>query len=204
MFDFNNIIVQEETFCGSQVYTMDNVFVDVEAVIRFLDTDPPLLWKANEKPSFNNTYFIDRRHVLHHEVLFDLQQELSMLCRQQPATENAGHTNFTKFLSKDFNNYQECFWWPHRDPGYTGIIYLNEYEGPGTNLYEIVDKDPSGAKEHEAPWRPREKFKVIKTLIAKQNRLVFFDAKKFLHGMAIETDLFFTEERKNLTMFFRG
>lgn len=203
MFNFNSLDLQEETFCGSKIYTMDNVFINVEKTVKFLDVHPPKLHKANETPSFNNIHFVDRRHQLRDNILSNLQQELSTICQQEIASKFT-YTNYMKFLSKNFNNYRENFWGPHRDSGYTCIIYLDTFEGPGTNLYEAVGFDQQNCAEHVAPWRSRNKYKVIKTFVAKQNRLIMFNGKKFLHGMAIENNYFFTEERKNLAMFFRG
>ena len=47
-------------------------------------------------------------------------------------------------FNKEHNDYQNKYFWPHLDFGYTGVIYLDYYDGPGTNLYtepEVVVKD---------------------------------------------------------------
>ena len=46
-------------------------------------------------------------------------------------------TNMSRFSKNDFNNYENCFWWPHTDRGWNGIVYFNEdEENSGTNLYD--------------------------------------------------------------------
>ena len=106
--------------------------------------------------------------------------------------------------SKEFNNFQDNYWWPHRDYGYTGIVYFTE-EG-GTNLYSdetTDDKDNMIVNEHYAPWRTKSDYELLKTLEPKYNRFVFFDGLKFLHGMDISTNRYFNgERRKNQVYFF--
>jgi hypothetical protein len=57
--------------------------------------------------------------------------------------------------------------------------------------------------EHYAPWRLKTKYKIIKQLQGKFNRLIMFDGAKFLHGMDISTDDFFKVRRINQVLFFR-
>ena len=58
--------------------------------------------------------------------------------------------------------------------------------------------------EHHQPWRTKNDFKVLKHLEPKFNRLVFFDGYKFLHGMNIVNDRYFSNEyRKNQVFFFK-
>jgi hypothetical protein len=102
-----------------------------------------------------------------------------------------------------FNDYQNNFWCPHFDKGYTGIVYLNDYTGAGTNLYDVIGNHDNKVPEHYMPWRKKTNYKVIKQLYSKFNRLVIFNSKKFLHGMAIDDDTFFNEERYNVVLFFK-
>jgi hypothetical protein len=48
----------------------------------------------------------------------------------------------------------------------------------------------------------QDKYKIIKTIQSKYNRLVLFDGKRFLHNMAINNDAFFYQKRMNLATFF--
>ncbi len=63
-------------------------------------------------------------------------------------------------------------------------------------------KDYDSIPEHSAPWRQKEKYKKIKTLIPKYNRLVLFDGYKFPHGMNITNDRYFSNEYRNNQVFF--
>ena len=110
-------------------------------------------------------------------------------------------TNQHKFYNHSFNDYKNCYWWPHRDAGYNAIIYFNDDDG--TNFYdEIIPKKKYN--EHFKPWRPKEDLRVVKKIKSKYNKLVFFDGKKFLHGMDINSDRYFYDEyRKNQVFFFQ-
>ena len=35
-------------------------------------------------------------------------------------------TNVTKFIDKNFNDYENNYWYPHKDFGYTALIYFNK------------------------------------------------------------------------------
>ena len=111
-------------------------------------------------------------------------------------------TNCTRFKRHDFNDYENCHWWPHRDGGYNGIVYFNDDDKHGTCFYEELVDTPD-TPEHYRPWGAKKDFIVIKTLEPKYNRFVFFDGYKFPHGMNICTDRYFGEEyRKNQVFFF--
>jgi hypothetical protein len=76
----------------------------------------------------------------------------------------------------------------------------------GTNLYEnIIPEKHLDGFEHYIPWRSKTNYKLIKTILPKYNRLVLFDAKKFLHGMNICNDDYFENHyRFNQVFFFES
>ena len=94
-------------------------------------------------------------------------------------------TNFMRWKKSDFNNYEENFWFPHQDEGWVCIIYLNEAETNGTNIYE--DKHKSiykygGRKTEEDrhPWKPKSDFEVVDYL--EQNLIGdFYSMQKKFH-----------------------
>ena len=190
---------KSETFRGTKIYQCDNFFQFPEQVVEFLDASPPELHKRHEPQTNNGVHFTDRRHILYGAN--ELIDTLSLLDIGEPPSDYKCSTNFTKFEIGEYNDYQNNYWYPHRDNGYTAIVYLNHYTGPGTNLYERENDYPP-AIEHMAPWRKRSNYRVIKTLEASFNRLVVFQGNTFVHGMAIEDDTFFKEERKNIVVFF--
>jgi hypothetical protein len=67
----------------------------------------------------------------------------------------------------------------------------------------MVEQDNIMCNEHEQPWRPKDRYRILKTLNCGFNKLVMFDAKKFLHGMAIEDETFFNQRRINIAVFFK-
>ena len=212
IFELNNINVEVEYLNNSAIYTIDNFYKHPESVYEYIFEKPYMegrdcLWKLNEKPSYNGIHFEDRRFISFDEQVIDNYIFLSELINDMPFKPEI-YTNVTSFRdvdeSKDFNNFQDNYWWPHRDYGYTGIVYFTE-EG-GTNLYSdetTDDKNYITINEHHAPWRSKSDYELLKTLEPKYNRFVLFDGLKFLHGMDISTNRYFNgERRKNQVYFF--
>ena len=201
LFNVNkNLKIQCHTIRGYNFYQIENFFTDPDKLVEFLDINQPQLHKSNEESSKNGVHFYDRRHTI--TGAYQIIDALSSLDIGKPPAQSTAVTNFTKFNYDKFNNYQDSFWWPHRDYGYTAIIYLNKYSGPGTNLYEDLNYDNLPTVEHSDPWRPKQNYKLFLTAESSFNRLILFQARVFLHGMSIVDDTFFKEERKNLAVFF--
>jgi hypothetical protein len=180
-----------EELQGSKIYTLDNFYADPHEVLAYILKHPANPWKLWEKPSNNGIEFIDRRHNFEDANVAPVVKAIASHIGQEPVDNNVV-TNCMNFKPSPFNDYQNCYWAPHTDLGYTALIYLNEdYQGPGTNLYEQLESDPREGPEHFKPWRPRSRYRLLKCLEAKWNRLVLFDGKKFAHGMAVEDTNFF-------------
>ena len=192
---------------GSKIYQIDDYYSDPDSVVRSFLATLPGLWKHDQARSMNGIYFEDRRHDVYHSDSIQVYRHLSALCGQKPYIDGQVITNLTRFKKCDFNDYEDHYWWPHRDSGYTGIIFLNNNPGDisGTNLYRSkgVGDYVKHLNEHELPWRLKENYELIHTLEPKYNRLYLFDGKKFLHGMNIADDMYFGEEyRLNQVFFF--
>ena len=207
MFELNeNLKIKKELFEGTVIYTIDDFYKNPKEIENYLFGQPNNipLHKIWENPSFNGVHFEDRRHEgysIDNLDIANVYDFLSKLCGQ-------GHqgaevvTNCTRFKRHDFNDYENCHWWPHRDGGYNGIVYFNDDDKHGTCFYEELVDTPD-TPEHYQPWGAKKDFIVIKTLEPKYNRFVFFDGYKFSHGMNICTDRYFGEEyRKNQVFFF--
>lgn len=203
MFQLNNLEIRVEEFQGSKIYTADNCLKYPEKIVQYLNSTSTPLWKNNEPNSLNGIFFDDRRHRIT-EGTTEFRNKLKEVCGAKEDVYKEIYSNYTNFYEDPFNDYKSKFWYPHIDSGYTALIYLNKYDGAGTNLYEQVEPDYDNIPEHSKPWRDRYKYKVIKRLEAKFNRLVIFDGKKFKHGMAIEDDTFFHQRRMNIAVFFAG
>ena len=205
MFELNkNLEIKEELFNDSIIYTIDNFYRYPQQLEKYLFRDISSLpfHKGDEKPSYNGTYFEDRRHPARESLqLKKVYDFLSDLCDQEYDSHDIA-TNCARFKRHEFNDYENCHWWPHTDTGYNGIVYFNDDNENGTNFYNELKPLPE-VNEHYAPWRSKDEFELIKHLEPKYNRLVFFDGWKFQHGMNISNDRYFGQEyRKNQVFFF--
>lgn len=212
MFEINqNYIVKKEYVDNSVIYIIDDFYKNIQEIVNFLSIIEPFVWKADQRPSNNMVYFEDRRHSIRSKHVSKVYQFLSNLCDQLPANsddEDLIITNVTTFKKDKFNDYQNNYWWPHKDIGYTALIYLNENDlVSGTNLYENLNpkEEPPNYPEHYRPWRGKENYNLLKTLEPKFNRMVLFDGLKFFHGMNICNDDYFDSKyRMNQVLFFNS
>ena len=202
MFELNpDLEIKEEILLESKIFTIDNFYKNPDEVYDFLFNREVPLWKIEEKPSFNTIHFIDKRLIEYDERLLPVIGFLSYLCNQDAESHDIV-TNMQRFFKHDFNDYKNCHWWPHQDSGYNGIVYFNKDDNTsGTNLYS-VKKQYNMTLEHVEPWRPKENFKILKTLEPEYNRLVFFDGLKFLHGANFPDNRYFDEEYRTNQVFF--
>jgi hypothetical protein len=210
LFEFNDIKnIDIETIDGSNIYIIDNFFKNPDDILEYLLTTPTPVLKAYEYPSFNTVHFFEGRHVIDDPQIGVIQQELMNICGGKLYRPNKIFSNVAHFKDPVFNDYKNSYWWPHRDPGYNCLIYMNKMPTDGTNLYEELSPDDqlymyqNKINEHQAPWRPKHCYNILKTIPAKYNRLAMFDGKKFLHNMAINDDTFFHQVRLNLALFFQ-
>jgi|TARA_R100000030_G_scaffold38005_1_gene28524 hypothetical protein len=204
MFEISkNLSINLEVFRDSKIYTIDNFYQDPYSVVNYFLSIVPPLWKIDSPNTVNGIHFEDRRHMFDSEEIEKVYDFLSFICDREPYKVHVC-TNVSRFKKNKFNNYENNYWWPHKDHGYTGIVYFNtDDEVNGTNLYECLDENYVVRAEHECPWVSKKKFGLIKTLRPRFNRLVLFDAKKFIHGMNISNDTYFDEGyRFNQAFFF--
>ena len=212
MFELNpNRKLYRDTLLDSDVFIIDDFYDNPDEVKDYLEHPLPPLWKQDIKQlgrhGNNGFYFEDRRLQDHNLDLIKVYDYLSILCDQPPAGRNDWvQSNMTRFIDDEYNTYDTCHWWPHIDYGYNGIVYLN-YDGcNGTNIYDVVSRrelQERPADEHEEPWRDKSRYKVMKELVPKYNRMVLFDGT-FPHGMNISNDRFFNHDyRINQVFFFK-
>ena len=197
--------VQVEYLLNSPIYYIDNFYENPDEVVEFIKNSDVPLHKKNERMSLNGEDFIDRRLITDHENMAEVTELLQQVAGQEPIFEKTSvRTNQTKFLSFENNPYENGVWFPHQDAGFTALIYLNKGTHAGTNLYTPQTIYPVDyLPEHAAPWKSRHLWPILKSITAEYNRLVMFDGKKFMHGMAINDTRFFEEERMNQVIFFR-
>lgn len=213
MFEINkksNIIIEE--FKGSKIYTIDDFYVNPLSICKyFLQIKPELRQsgptKSDEK-TFNGIYFEDRGHRVSDESVIKVFEYIGSICNQKPVPSTRGvvMTNVARFKDCKFNDYENNYWWPHYDAGYTALVYFNyDDTEAGTNLYYPLDDYPSNIpNEHINPWISKKRFKLLKTIKPKFNRMILFEANKFLHGMHIANKKYFSDEyRLNQVLFFQ-
>ena len=204
MFEYNDNDLEVEVFNNSNIYTIKNFFKTPDRIVELIQKTDVELWKFGQSKN-NGTVFEDKRHTFKNNSIGDIQTKLSLIVKQKPYILNEMYSNYFIMKDKSFNDYHNNYWWPHKDIGYTAIIYLNDFEFEGTNLYESLEYDDTdNMNEHEKPWRSNCKYRVAKTIKSEYNKLVLFDGLKFLHGMAIINDVFFVTKRMNVVMFFDG
>lgn len=211
LFDINpNLEIKKDILLNSVIYHADNFYKNPDEVVEFIKSHQIPLWKSDDKKlgkvsTFNGLYFEDKRLVVDHPNLNRIYDLLSQTCGQYPQNYGKLITNNTRFIHPQFNNYENSVWYPHLDSGYTAIVYLNHGSCGGTNLYVPQTIYPMDElPEHLNPWKPRLLWPILKVLTSKYNRMVFFDGQKYAHGMSINDDRFFTEDRINQVFFFQG
>lgn len=207
IFEINkNSMITPFEIDGSIFYFQDEFYKNPKQVLDFILKHTPKLWKDWQTPSYNGIYFEDYRHQIEVPEIKTPFSYVSNICKKSPLHVKL-ITNMMRFKKEKFNDYENNYWWPHLDRGYTAIIYLNPFNCYGTNIYDTTGEDSSMATENEhfAPWRSKEKWEVKATILAKFNRMVLFDASKFYHGANISNDMFFNKIfRLNQVMFFES
>ena len=202
-----HIQVKTETFQNSLIFYVDNFYANPEEVEDYLFNRITPMHKAGSRFSYNGIYFTDRRLQQPDFRFFAANKFMSDLCGQNPLTYKAV-TNVIRFKDHSFNNYLENYWWPHRDRGYNGIVYFNEEKLNGTNLYSLDNSDPimkstKNICEHAAPWRPKDHYRILKSLRPSYNKMILFDGWQFPHAMNICNRHYFSkEDRKNQAFFY--
>lgn len=189
------------------IYVVDDFYNDPHSVISFINDSPKFVHKREQQPSFNMKHFRDERHCINEPKLNPLINELEIFTNSKFKDFGSGGNLFTNcqmWYDNDFNNYKDNYWWPHLDYGWTAIVYLNDDENSGTNLYEQSDDYFSQCKttEHLEPWRSKKLWNKIYTIPSKFNRLVLFYAKDLFHGVDVTSNKYSNDYRINQVMFF--
>lgn len=209
LFDMTpNPVAECEVFEDSTIYWIDNFYAHPEEIIQHIDEALPAARKHNfENVPKNMIHFEDLPHLQIHDGMVPVIEFLSKHTNLKPVRAlNEYYVNFNMFKKGPFNDYKNHYWYPHQDVGYNCVVYLNVDDNEcGTNLYLNLDpkNEPPKHPLYTQPWRPKSRFKLLKTIKSQFNRLVIFDGSKFVHGMNICNDRYFGEEyRRNQVVFF--
>lgn len=213
LFEINELEFNILDTKAGKVFMMDNFYKNPDAIVKFIDSHDPPLWKvppARRQRTFNGKCFEDKRLVLdipecekNYLKVCDHLEKQGIRCSP---TDSLFLTNQTKFWDSEFNDYGKFYWWPHQDHGHmNALVYLNKSSESGTNLYSHVDGSnyvKPERDEHEQPWDAKESWNILHKVESKFNRLVIFDGDVY-HGMDINSDEHFVERRLN-QVFFLG
>ena len=203
LFDINNKDYSTFEVNGTVGYEIRDFYKYPDKIVEFISYLQPFYHKEDQSPSFNRLYFEDMRHACNVRGLNEVVDFLSGICGQQSfLNPNELRTNYFKMLDKEFNTYENNYWWPHIDFGYTALVYLDNFEYPGTNIYKALTTPDYNQGEHYKPWQSKSNWKVEHTIQAEFNKLVLFDGLNNPHAMVIDSDLFLHNTRLNQAIFF--
>ena len=162
--------------------------------------------------NYNGEMFKDMRHEFYSDMILPAYEHIFHVLKymgihQIPMDRRAVLSNCFTFKKNPFNDFENNYWWPHRDHGYSALVYLNHNDNTGTNVYKcLADSYEDGVREHEQPWRPKERYEKIMNFEPAFNRCIVFDAGKYHHGMHVENwrfeDTLENDTRMNLGFFF--
>lgn len=203
LFSMNNHKIEVFDYMDSKIYFIENFYKYPRKVKRWIVSHESEYHKKNEV-GYNGIHFEDRRHNLHHDGMVKVSDYISKICNQSILSEkNQVITNLFKFKNNSFNNYKENYWHPHKDSGYTAIIYFDDDD---TNLYQCLDpteeRKVDEIPEHLEPWKSKDKWTRTAALHGKFNKLILFDGNKFFHGADI-TKKYIRNFRMNQVVFLK-
>ena len=80
--------------------------------------------------NFNGEHFKDMRHEFYSDMILPAYEHLFHVLKymgvtQIPMDRRAVLTNCFTFKKHPFNDFENNYWWPHRDHGYSALVYLN-------------------------------------------------------------------------------
>jgi len=202
-YEFNTHNLQKLDVLGTSLYIIDDFYKDPDSVLDIIENQSWTKWKEWDDPSYNGVHFLDHRHDF-----LDDRSKIYNLFFENLTGQKIGQpgrivTNCMRFYDKEFNDYENYYWGPHSDLGYTGLVYLNKFDSEGTNFYRRTKDDPWDTPEHFEPWRSKDRYQLECMIPAKYNRLVLFDGECVCHGMAVDSDRFFSTTRINQAIFLR-
>lgn len=204
MFELNpNPRITTEPLEDTTIWYIDDFYKDPDEVVNYLLKIPPKYFKEKETLGHNGDLFQDMRHVLDVDITH-VYEYLSELCGD-PVGDKTISTNCFRFVPCEFNNYVDNYWWPHYDIGHTGIVYFNDDDESGTNVYKCLDPREDRVRynisEHLQPWRPKFRYELLKSMKPRYNRCILFNAKRYLHGQNIIDDRYTDQFRLNQVLF---
>jgi len=206
MFEINETL-EMDVDLENNLYTIDNFYEDPDIIVDYLNKQYSPLHKSGDA-GYNGISFEDRRYVEYNDIINPVYRLVAEITGQEPDGGGGIEISVNKWrgIKRNLNDYENYYWWPHTDEGYTALVYLNkDDESNGTNLYEVIRNYTVGDEitEHKYPWQPKINYRVIKKISPRYNRMVIFNGLCY-HGMNICDDRYFNSEyRLNQVFFFK-
>ena len=146
--------------------------------------------------------FEDMRHMIWNFELKNVWDFLSKVTGQQPVNSTVDvdfsiQTNYTYFNQI----YKNKFFYPHKDPGNTALVYLDKEVANGTNIYESISYDWNTKEEHKEHYADETELKVIAHTPSEYNKLVIWDGTKY-HGLC-QDEKYINQWRLNQVFLFQ-
>lgn len=204
MFNIND---KEEFIVNKEVVRVYYNFYTDPSVILEQILNCKLSYHKNDSLTYNGKYFYDLRHTGYFYKLNEIVKYFEKLTGQKLRhPENNIFTNFQRWIPDNFNDYKNNYWWPHYDEGHTLLIYLNhDNEKNGLNLYadsNYTKKQFNNFHEHLKPWHDKKNYQLLRHIKTPFNTAVLFNAKKLLHGCAVNDLTYVDKHRLSQVMFF--
>jgi len=199
--------VKEFNLLGTRAFQIDNFYDNVGFIMDKI-LSGPTNQVITEHPMHGKEFYDLRHHreepslKKYTDQVVEILDDTSFSVYKENGVDILD-TNFMRWKKSDWNNYEENFWFPHLDNGWVCLVYLNESETNGTNIYEdkygsIYRYGGRVTQEDRDPWKPKSDFEVVEYLEPKFNRGFLFDASKVPHGAAVDDETyFFTEEQRD-------
>jgi len=187
------------------IYAMDNFYENPNQIVNFFHTYPPYphRWGLDTN---NFKFFTDLRHIFKIPEFNKIEEKLMNYFNVKGFTpSNEILTNVFRMNCKIFNDYKNHYWFPHVDYSedenskMAFVVYLNSDGCDGTNFYTQIKEIEKN--EHGLPWHPKNAYKLLFNFPSKYNRCLAFERKNLLHGMAVNSDKFFSQFRINQSIF---
>ena len=214
---------------GDFYYVMDEFYKYPDLVVKEVKKLSPASFKIRDieegESTYNDKFFRDHRNEALYRGLYRLTWDLGKLVNQPPIAQDdleqykLGYlySNHATIYRHPFNELDNCYWYPHIDSGWNGIVYLNKNDSGknGTNIYSIkrnkskIINKVIHSHEHQYPWIPKSQIDLLDYIPSKYNSFAFYNGVKYLHGMSIGDDQYvcdigeeLEEERINQVFFF--
>ena len=204
LFEINDDL--EIVFNKEDAYiTIDNFYKNFEDLHEFVNK-----LKKTPRGNFNEKYINTRTRLnikLNNKIkLNNIIATLSekYLGRKDVLTDETVLINSIMLNSIIDHNMQH---WPHRDPGITGIIYLDKINAGGTAIY--MDPDETMDENYilttlgkgAGYFRDTSGMKIKKLIPSKNNMLVILDATKLHGGYMLDHTKYLNNERIHQIVF---